>query len=74
MFKRSMLHIPACCSWPPAAAPADGQSLEPPGGCLSVYAPSPTAPNAVQLQLYHPPPHPLHIVWTISDKDKKQVE
>lgn len=62
-MKQTKLHIPACCSWPPAAAPADGLNSEPRGGCRSVYAPSPTVLCAGLLQPYHHLPRSLQRVW-----------
>lgn len=50
----SVSHTPACWSWPPAAAPADGRSSAPPNGCLSACALSPTAPSVTLTPLSHP--------------------
>lgn len=61
-------HRPACWSWPPAAAPGGGRSSEPPGGCRSVYAPSPTAPTAALSRPYHPAHRRLHRVWRYSSQ------
>lgn len=61
-------HRPACWSWPPAAAPGGGRSSEPPGGCRSVYAPSPTVPIAALSRPYHPAHRRLHRVWRYSSR------
>lgn len=66
-----MSQIPACCSWPPAAAPGGGRSLVPPGGCLSVYAPSPTAPCAVLIQPFHLSPRLLRRAWGCSKEIRR---
>lgn len=71
VMKRTMSDIPACCSWPPAAAPGDGRSLGPPVGCLSVCAPSPTAPYAGLIQPYHRPRRLLHRVWRCAEEIRR---
>lgn len=66
-----MSQIPACCSWSPAAAPGGGRSLVPPGGCLSVYAPSPTAPCAVLIQPFHLSHRLLRRAWRWSQEIRR---